>query len=357
MNTRKSFSIGWFVILGCLLVQGCDSKPGESTTGPPASPQYRDTAVRIVVIGEVQKGPTWELLVATCNRFDEQYDKVTVDVLAPSALSPMGQRALLHDVSIGREVGRAGERETVNVICIMPTDPVSIAGPIREASINGIPVVTIGRDVPDSGRSMYCGPSRSEIGQAAAQACGEAVRGRSPRIMLLHAGEKTTAYAACRHAFKAELPVVGNVELMREIDCQGNQAEALRLIKFETKRYPRVGCWALLDDWPLRLLGEEERLLPLGCGMVLCNGSPRYIPQLRDGRISAMITYDLHAVVRDALYNAWKLTSPKPPSITLDRRTVPAEIITNRNADEYDARWSSWRQGRPSTTQPAQPSR
>ncbi len=357
-RVRRSVGLWWFVVLGCCcFVHGCDSRPGESTTGPPAGSQRLDDAVRIVVIGEAQEGPAWELLVATCKHFDEQYANVTVDVLAPPTLSPLGQRELLHDVSISSGAGRTDQRENVNAICIMPTDPVSILTTIKEASITGIPIVTIGRDVPDSGRSIFCGPSRGEIGQAAAQACGEAVRGRSPRIMLLHAGEKTAAYAACRNAFKAELPVVGNVELMREIDCRGNKADALRLVKFEAKRYPRVGCWVFLDDWPLRLLDDKERLLPLGCGMVLCNGSPRYTHQLRDGRISAMITYDLHTVVRDALYIAWKLTAPKPPRITLDRRTVPAEIITSRNVDEYDARWSAWRRGQSGTTKPASPNK
>jgi ABC-type sugar transport system substrate-binding protein len=314
------------LVVVALFAAGCD----DDSAGTARKGKER---VRIAIVGQSRDDPTWPVIQATAAWFGDRYRLASVETLAPETLSPGEQKKLLAGL-----VDRP-----FDAVCVVVFDSDAVRASIQELVRHGKRVVTIGRDVPGSERYAHCGPSEFDVGRAAAQACAMVLRGRAPTIMLLHAGVENDAYASRYYAFKNELPLMGDLQLLSEVDCAGRQMDAAHLVRVEARRYPRAGCWVLLDDWPLRAIPETDRLLPLGGGIVLCDGSPRYWPRLRDGQILAMITYDFRRAVEESL-----LAGSRGPTDVEEIRnasyTPPTEIITVRELESFEQRWKLWQQ-------------
>ena len=285
----------------------------------------------IVVVAVGKDDPTWPVIEATAQWFESQRRFVTVEAVAPEKTSPVEQQQILEALATQR----------VDAVCVAPVDPRAIRQVIKDLVHRGKRVALIGRDVPDSGRFCYCGPSEFAIGQAAAQACALAVRSRSNTVMLLHAGADDAVYGSRYAGFKHELPVVGDVHLLREIDCGGQWLDAAHIVRKESRMYPRVGCWVMLDDWPLRVVRPSDPLLPLGCGIVLCCDSPRYIDRMRNGQIMAMVAFDYRRAVQNAILIAADLGNA-PMEENESSWILPSEIITAAELDAYEQRWIEW---------------
>jgi len=331
-------SWGWAVLAlltAWLVTTGCDSsEPGRQRR------QLEHPVIHIVVVGEAKDGPTWAVLQATADRFDEQERFASAEVIAPATRSPRQQQELLKDLAT----------RDVDAVCVEPTDAAAVHSVIDKLVQTGVPVVTIGRDVPGSTREAHCGPPEVEIGRAAAKACAAVVKKRRTKnvtapktVMLLHAGPDDPVYGARYRGFTQDLPLYEDVVLLRGINCGQNRSDAVRLVRMESRKYPRVGCWVFLEDWPLRALASSDRLLPPGCGIVLCNGSPRYFGRFLDGQIAAMITYDYRKVVERGLLAALRLAEERDTSIISSHYAAPVEIITSDGLLGYEERWSGWK--------------
>lgn len=298
----------------------------------------REQFVRVLFIGHAQDEPTWPVIQTEARRFAEKYANTAVEVEAPRTRSPRGQQELL----------RAAGRRGVQVICIMPSDPGAIRSIVGELSVSGIPIVAVGQDIQGAQCDAYCGPSDMEIGRSAARACGQILQERSKKVMLLHAGEDDPIHGMRLRGFRAEAPLWGPVEILRDINCGGDPREARRMARAEAKRYPRIGCWVLLDDWPLRGLPEKEHLFSLGVTMVLCEDSPKNWPRLRDGQIQAVIGYDIQAAIEESLFRAVRLARGDVSNTVRDI-FIPPEIITDKSLPGWEERWHAWRAGLPTT--------
>lgn len=317
--------------MAALLMPGAEGcRPGGGR------PPRRDRLVRIVVIAEAEDEPTWAVVQATASTFARNNPLTHIETRAPRTASPTGQQDLL----------RALEQEEIDAVCIHPIEAFSLAEMIDVLSQRGLSVVVFGRDVPSSKRGSYCGPSDFEIGQKSVEAAVKVLADRSKTIMLLHGGTQTEERSKRYYGFKQQMAQTGGMEVLREVDCQGNPSDSIGLVRTESRRYPRAGCWVFLDDWPLRALRGEEPLLPLGATIVLCNGSPRYFDRLRDGQVQAMVAFDYQKTVSESLYAAVRLVEDRTGGFSpvVD---IPAEIITAQELPDYESRWAAWQSGEP----------
>lgn len=307
-----------------LLAGGCDRETSER----------RDKRmVRLIIVGEAQDDPTWSVLQLTATRFQAEERFAVVEAVAPPTRSPRQQRVLLEGLAA----------RGADAVCIAATDADAVRPTINLLVQKGIPVVTFGRDVPDSGRVVYCGPLEDEIGRAAAEACVAAVQARRTRtVMLLHSGLDDPVYGRRYRSFKRHLAPEQSVVLLREIDCAPNRSDLVVSVRLESRKYPRTACWVFLEDWPLRGLRADDRLLPRGCGLVLCNGSPRYFPLIRDGRATALIGYNFRRAAEEALLAAFWRAEESTSALT-PHHITPVEVITIENVTVFEERWRSWR--------------
>ncbi len=311
------------------LVMGAGWEVDRDPDRPPAN------LVHIAVIGEAMDDPTWAVIKATAKSMDEQDRLAVVEALAPTTCSPRQQRELLRDLP----------SRGMDAACIFPTDADALRPVINELARSGFPIVMAGRDVPNSDRWAYCGPIEMEVGRAAAKACSAAIQGRPATVMVLHAGTEDLLYGNRYLGFKKESRLYASSwKVLRAVDCGRSRSEAVRLVKFESRKYARSGCWVFLDDWPLRGLPIGQRLLPEGCPIVLCNGSPRYFDRIRDGRIAAMVTYDFRASLAKAIAAARELARSGPSQHSLSETTAVV-VITRNNLADHEARWAAWEKG------------
>ncbi|HKQ47022.1 MAG TPA: substrate-binding domain-containing protein [Phycisphaerae bacterium] len=308
-------------------------------------PPRRDRIVRIVVIGEAEDEPTWAVVQATAAAFVRNNPLTHVVTRAPRTASPSAQQDLL----------RALEQEEIDAACIHPIDSASLREMIDVLSQRGLPIVVFGRDVHTSKRGSYCGPSDFEIGQKSVEAAIRVLAHRAKSIILLHGGLDLEDRSKRYYGFKQGLSQTTGVTLLREVDCQGDPFTSVRLVRIESRRYPRAGCWVFLDDWPLRALRDDEPLLSLGATFVLCHGSPRYFERLRDGEVQAMIGYDYQKAVSESLLAAMRMVEDRTGGFSpvVD---VPVEIVTAEQLPDYEARWKAWQRGEPSPQRQTEPS-
>ncbi len=312
-----------------LIVSACDQAP--------VARQPRKDTVHILVVGESKDSPASAILRAASMRFDHENAYATVEFLAPETRSPSAQQAVLRSI----------KDRKFDALCIVPIDPTAVRSLVDAFVIDGKQVVTIARDIRDSNRVLYCGPIESQIGRTAATACAIAVQDRPKTVMLLHAGREHRSYHRRRIAFKEELAAIGGAALIAEFDGRDDPLEAVRLVKQKCKSYPRVGCWVYLDAWPLQAIKPAQRLLPLGCGLIVCNGSPEHFDRLRSGEIDAIIAFDYQRAVEDAISGAARIVTTGQPGM-VSVIDIPSEIITVKELDWHERRWDAWRLARPS---------
>lgn len=324
---RRHASLFAWVFASCVIGAGCDERSGES--------QSRIEPTRILFVGEGKDVASWRVIEATTRAFAEAHPHVTVEAIAPPISSPVGQKNIL--VSLAEH--------DVDAICLFPIHPDAMGAIVSEIANGGIPVVVVGRDIIGSRRSAYCGPSESELGEKTVTACDMVLEKRSKTLMLLHASQADERQGFRYRGFQHELPMAGGIHVVREVDCGGDPAEAVRLAKSESRKYPRIGCWALLDDWPLRSLPPHERLFGLGITMVVCDSDPSLWPRMEDGQIQAMVGYDLREAIRAGLSIALRLTMPDDRRFVTDVH-IKAEVFTEANMAQLKARWALWEQGK-----------
>lgn len=315
----------WLLAFGALL-NGCDA-PG-ATRRPAMSKRH------IAVVGTWTEDPSWDVLRTVADRIAADTPGVRISFFAPEDQTPAGQQAVLDKI--------AGMK--FDAVCILPGDALAIRDSVNNLVEGGKPVVLVGRDVPDSSRNFFVGPSEMEIGRAAAQACKQVLPGDRRTVMLLAAGPGDPVYGFRCATFKAELARITGDEVFMELDCGANPIKAQQILRRQSRRYPRVGGWVLLDDWPLRQQDDAGKFLPSGCSIIVCHDAPRYFQLLSSGKISAVVAYDLYEASNRAIRATLRIAEHGAEE-PMDRDFVPVQVITQDDAAWHEQQWSLWRRG------------
>ena len=316
------FVLGLYLILLVAGAGACDKR--EAASGGQSA-----GVLNLTIIAESQDDATWGLWQRVAREAEQKDPKLKIRLVAPQTPSPRDQQELIQACQGGQ----------VDVVCVAPTDPTALRGAIADLARTGVRVVTIGRDVADSDRSVYCGPDETEIGRAAAEACARAMEGDPAKTaMVLYAGEDDPIYGPRYRGFTKAMLRYPDLTLLRKVNCAQNRTEAVNLVRLESRKYPRTGCWVFLEDWPLRAASLDDQLVPKDCRVVLCNESPRYFALLRDGRISALIGFDYAKAAIEAIGASVQLGRHEAPAISRFR-TMDVETVTADNLPEIERRW------------------
>jgi len=314
---------GWAAAL-LLIASGCDSA-GDTRPTPESL-----AAGRIVVVAEDREEPLWSSLRELAKTGPRRRRPVEILVDAPALPSATAQQELLRKLTSPQP----------SALCLIPTELDALRGQLDALVRDGLPVILIGRDLPETRRTAYCGPVEYEIGQAAARAAVTLAAHGSRTVILAHAGADDPMYGERYAGFVRELRLFRDVTLLREVGCGRTRGDALTLIRSEAHRYPRAGCWVLLGDWPFRALPDSERLLSPDDRIVLCHIGFKYLPRLRRTDLAALVTADLARAAEQAVSLAIQWTAPQAvPEQTVI--TVPVEVVTPENLPEFERRLSA----------------
>lgn len=280
---------------------------------------------------------------AVAKRFHDEDASVDVSYFASAESSPTAQQAILRELT----------RSSVHAALVMPVDPMSIKAEIDTLVSDGIRVVVIGTDVPNSNRVLFLGPAEMALGEATATACARVISGERRSVMLLHAGAEHAAYGLRYSGFRLQSQAEPAIEIFKELDCGGHVTEAQRIVRRQMRLYPRLGCWAFLDDWPIRNWSSGERLVPPECAVVVCRDDPAYFEAMRRGEIDALISYDLYDCVERGIRTAIRLADDREGEF-LTTYYVPPQIVTRDDLAWHASRWNRWREGLPAPARPTE---
>ena len=289
--------------------------------------------VRIAVVGTAKSDPDWPILVACAPTALRFQDQVEVEVRAGETPSPTEQRAIL----------AALVAEPFDAVCVMPIDADAIRPEIAQLARSGKPVVTFGVDVPLSERVSFHGPHEEEIGHAAAAAVLDLLPSTRVSVGLIGPGAGSARYGARYRALKERLAGQGRADIIREADCTAEPWAAAELVRNEAKRYPRMGCWVFLDDWPLKADKDWSPLVPDISSVVVCSGSPRWFARLKRREIHALITYNLQRAVEGAVSSA--INAARQSTLGIEGRDLPVEIVTPGTLPAYEKKREAWLRG------------
>lgn len=307
-------------VLACVAIPfNCRSKDD--------SPRPRRALPRIAVVCESLSDPSYAAVEWAAQAYVEGHPAQAVELLAPRIASPAAQRDILNDAG----------RESFAALCLMPLDVSAVESILNSLSRQGLPTILIGRDISRDARFAYCGPSQADIGAAAAQACRAAMPPGSSMILVLAPAIHAEPHAARLTALRATLGRGGRDVRIIEVPCDEEPLAARRTWEAELAKYPRAGGWVLLDDWPLRVMAADEPLPTLNMAVIVCSPSPRHVPRIQRGELTALIGYDLQDAAHRALCLASAAATRADAAIRDD--IVPTLIVTRDNAADYERMW------------------
>ena len=244
----------------------------------------------IAVVGAGQDDPLWPVLRASALRHQRFVGEVPLRVEAPPMVSSHAQTQLIRQL----------RREGMRGLCIQVIDPEAIAPHLNRIANEGVTVVTMIRPVKGQPTLMHCGVDQRLVGEALADAIAEVVQANGT-IAVLHANSEADYSLKRYQAFTARLKQYPQIMVLREFDCGGNSQRAQEMIRRCMKRFPRLNGWVALDNWPLRGLDPQTRLLPPSCKLVTTDPNPKLWDHLSTGTCLAMITADYDQIAQQAV--------------------------------------------------------
>ena len=312
-------------LLMLFLPSGCNPLPRSQR---PAQGLLNRT---VAVVGPVADDPVWPIIRIRAADIEQSERELRFEYYELSQNTGPALRDTLDGIN---------ESKATAVFIFSPA-VVSGGNEIDRLSNNGKRVVLVGTDHPKSLRAVYCGPSQSETGRAAARACAEMTPSDRRTSMLLHGSIDDITAAARLTGFKDETERLGKIEIFKQLDCNGDPIEAQRIVRRQSRLYPRVGAFVMLDDWALRTSTLDERLTAATAIVIVCGDSIQLRSLLRNRHIDALIGYNVAQAVDDGLRAAGRLATNSGDE-ALTRITREPIVVKIDDLENYEAQWEDW---------------
>jgi ABC-type sugar transport system substrate-binding protein len=322
---RTALLIGFsmaIAILSAALPAGCER------SRPPA-PTHT-----CLIVGIGEDDPLWPVIRAGAQTYAGTTRSLKLKMIAPAKSDPAAQA----------DLARSGLDRTVTAVCLQSSGHELTAQLVKELTVGGTPVILIGQDIPDSGRFGQVGWDDFEAGKSLAEALKDSL-GERTTFMLLYADRAGEMYTWRLNGFVVGMQDYAFLRELHRFDCQADPAEALRIIAEQGRRYPRLGAWACVGDWPARTpLEDLRRSLPESVSLAMIGGLPGVWPLLEQGLCPA-------AVVTD--YGRWGYEAVSLSELAFHRavkageiRLTPPRIVRARELSQFKRDWAAWSHGK-----------
>jgi ribose transport system substrate-binding protein len=310
------------VVLSFAFLAGCKD------SGPRVPPHT------CLFAGLGEDDPLWPILKASARSYVGTARSLQVQFVAPAKSDPAAVAGL---------VFQALDRR-VSAVCLQSNGDDATRQLVTDLTQRGTPVVLIGQDMPDSGRFGYVGWDEREAGKTLAAALKASLRDRTT-YMLLHADAAGGIYASRAGGFGVGMQDYTFLKELHRYDCQADPAEALKIFAEQGRRYPKLGGWACLGDWPARVRLQDLRgSLPMGTSLVLVGALPPVWPLLEQGLCQAAVGTD---------YGRWGYEAVSLSELAYHHAVKPGEtrlteprIVLAEDFGQYKKDWVAWGEGK-----------
>jgi ribose transport system substrate-binding protein len=135
---------------------------------------------------------------------------VRSEVIGPDNYDPNGQKQELHNILAKKPTG----------IIVSAADPESIKPEIDAAIAQGIPVITIDTDSPNSNRLFFIGTNNYQAGTLAAQVAAKELKGKGNVVVFTMPNQLNLEQRM--HAYKDVFEKSPGIKIARVVDMKGD---------------------------------------------------------------------------------------------------------------------------------------
>jgi ABC-type sugar transport system substrate-binding protein len=307
----------------CLLaaLPGCD-KSDEAALKPSGF---------IAIVGVGEDDPLWAVLRSSAIRAFDDIDVPTLSLraVAPKQSSVNGQKQLLRELIQDGMVG----------LCIQVTDSDALSGTLDSLVGRGIHVVTLMKPVSTARRLVNFGLDDEAIGAAIADVLTAAL-GEKGTIAVLHADSVDPSSVTRHKSFIRRMGSHPQVRILLQYDGLGDSDGSAKIVRDTMRRYPRLGGWAIMGDWPLKGRSDDDELVPPTCRVVGVDPFPVHWPCFSRGDVYAMIASEYDEIAAQAVSAcvSMVLRSPRRPAAF----AAPVRPVTKANLKQFKLDWLRW---------------
>jgi ribose transport system substrate-binding protein len=214
MKSSRIFSGLSIAAMGVLLVWACQK------------PYHEQTEKYILVTANVNL-PYWQEALAGLNDIAKTTG-VKVDFVGPASFSPTEELAAFKDAVAQHPSG----------ILVSVTDPKSFKEPIDAAVLQGLPVICIDSDAPDSHRVMFIGTDNYRAGVESGKHMAALLAGQG-KVLLIGLGGQANTDERIRGVNDA-LKGYQGIKVMQTVDDKGDPRNAYDAVSALLQKHDRM---------------------------------------------------------------------------------------------------------------------
>ena len=301
-----------------LVMAGCDPVAPQSPERPGGY---------FAVVGAGRNDPLWPVLQAAAARFQRTSATYRTQAVTPQVASAAEQEEVIQGLP----------RDGLRGLCVHLCDPRASRHLLESLRAEGMVVITMMRPVEATEPFVHSGFDQRELGVALADALAAQIPGHGT-VALLWGGAEPT-YRLRRLGFASQVARHPRLTLLRELDCSGDPATAVRLMHEAMERFPGLDGWASLAAWPLQHVAYD-RPLPAGCNLVVPGPVLDLPTHITFGHCQAAIVPDCERIVTRALEMCAASLDPNLPPPRGYR--APLRRVTRDNLSEFERDWAKW---------------
>jgi len=197
-------------------------------------PLPHDTKETYILVTSNTKIPYWQEALAGLNRAGSEM-KVTVAMVGPNRYDAKAQREDLQTAIHDKPSG----------ILISAADPELVTADIDSAVQQGIPVITIDSDAPESKRLFFIGSDNYRIGRLGGELLVKTLGGKGNVVMFTYPHQNNLIER--QHGYESAFEGHPNIQVNQAVDVQGDPAIAYKTAKQLLSSKAKIDAFVCLE--------------------------------------------------------------------------------------------------------------
>jgi len=295
--------------------------------------QHAVTEKYILVATNV-KVPYWQLASAGLNRAAAQY-QVQAELVGPDSYDPKAEHEQFLAAVAKKPTG----------ILVSVSDPAALKADIDNAIAQGIPVITIDSDAPDSKRLAFIGTDNYRAGVMGGKIVAEKLQGKGSVIVFTIEGQ--TNLTERLRGYKDAFETHPGIKIIEAVNMQGDPRVAFDKAKEILEKKTKVDAFVCLEAIACPEVADVvERQKAVGVLVVAMDTDQRTLDAIKKGLITATIGQkpfsmaflglklldDIQHHPLSPLGKNWSQDSFAPIPTFVD---TGATLIDNSNVDQF----------------------
>jgi ribose transport system substrate-binding protein len=241
-------------------------------------PNLHDPKETYILVATNTRIPYWQAAQAGLNHAGAEM-KVAVDMVGPKRYDPQAE----HDELV------SAIKDKPTGILISAADASLLTADINSALQQGIPVITIDSDAPDSGRLFFIGSDNYATGKLGGELLVKLLGGKGNIVMFTFPNQNNLTER--QHGYESVIESHPDIKVTQAVDIQGDPAIAYHTAKQLLGAKAKVDAFVCLEAVACPEVGEavSEAGMAGKVTIVAMDTDQRTLKWIQQGLVSATI--------------------------------------------------------------------